>query len=190
MNKEQAEHEYPIIDTIGKRWSPRAFSDKPVSKSDLLSLFEASRWAASCFNEQPWRFKVGFKGDDNYTKIFDTLGEFNQNWVKTAPVVILVYAKKTFSRNGKPNAHYWYDTGQAVANLSIQATSMDIYLHQMAGFDKARAETEVIQNDDFEAIAVIALGYLGDADQLPESMRESEYKKQQRRSVEEFVSFD
>ena len=190
MTKIKIEPSYPIIKPIADRWSPRAFSNKSVSKEDLLSIFEAAKWAASCFNEQPWRFKVGFKGDDNYKRIFDTLGEFNQNWVKTAPVVVLIYAKKTFTRNGKPNAHFWYDTGQAVGNLSIQASSMGLYLHQMAGFDKERAEIDVINDEDYEAIAVMAMGYLGDVKQLPESLQQSEYAAQQRRSVEEFVSFD
>lgn len=190
MTKIKIEPSYSIIKPIADRWSPRAFSDKSVKKEDLLSIFEAAKWAASCFNEQPWRFKVGFKGDKNYSKIFNSLGEFNQNWVKTAPVVVLIYAKKTFTKNGKPNAHFWYDTGQAVGNLSTQASSMGIYLHQMAGFDKEQAEIEVIGDNDFEAIAVMAIGYLGDVNQLPESLQKTEYDAQQRRPVEDFVNFD
>lgn len=181
------DNQYPIVKEIKNRWSPRAFSDKAVAKRDLMSLFEAARWAASCFNEQPWRFTVGFKGDENYNKIYNTLGEFNQNWVKTAQVVMLVKAKKTFTHNGKVNPHYWYDTGQAMANLSIQASSMGIYLHQMAGFDKEQAEAEIIKNDDFGAICVVALGYPGDVTQIPENLQEREYARQVRKPVDEIL---
>ncbi|MEQ8925045.1 MAG: nitroreductase family protein [Fulvivirga sp.] len=189
MSKPKIDNQYPIIEPIANRWSPRAFSDKEVPKKELMSLFEAARWAASCFNEQPWRFKVGLKGEELYDKIFDTLGEFNKNWVKTAPVVVLVKAKKTFTKNCKSNAHYWYDTGQAVSSLSIQANSMGIYLHQMAGFDKKKADAEIVNNDDFDAICVIALGYRGDIDQLPDDLAEKEYDKQIRKPLDEIVSF-
>jgi len=39
-----------------ERWSPRAFSDDEISEAELLSLFEAARWAPSSYNSQPWRF--------------------------------------------------------------------------------------------------------------------------------------
>lgn len=190
MNKPKIDNQFSIHEAIANRWSPRSFSDQPVSKEELMPLFEAARWAASCFNEQPWRFLVGLKGDETYDKIFNTIGEFNQQWVKSAPVVVLVYAKRTFSRNDKPNAHYWYDTGQAVANLATQATHNNLYLHQMAGFGKQRAELDVIQDNDYEAICTFALGYLGDGENLSHKLKETEYSKQSRKSLDEIVIFN
>ncbi|QSE96459.1 nitroreductase family protein [Fulvivirga lutea] len=187
--KPKIDNQYPIIEPIANRWSPRAFADKAVTKEDIMPLFEAARWAASCFNEQPWRFKVGIKGEEMYDKIFNTLGEFNQNWVKTAPVVVLVCAKKAFDHNGKPNAHSWYDSGQAVANLATQATANGLYLHQMAGFDRDKAEKEVVKDDHYDAICVFALGHLGNPDQLPDQLKEKEEAKQQRLGLDQIVSF-
>ncbi len=94
-----------VEDLIRRRWSPRTYSDKEVPTAELKRLFEAARWAASSSNEQPWRFLVGRRGDETYQKIFNTLVEFNQSWAKSAPVLVLSVAKKTFTSNGNPNAY-------------------------------------------------------------------------------------
>ena len=93
-----------VIPEILNRWSPRSFSDRPVSTDDLHTLFEAAHWAASSYNEQPWRFLVGTHGSETYNKIFSSLAEMNQLWAKTAPVLILGAAKTTSSHNNAPNA--------------------------------------------------------------------------------------
>ena len=53
-----AKTEHPIQDFVAKRWSPYGFADRDISEADLRSLFEAARWAASSFNEQPWSYIV------------------------------------------------------------------------------------------------------------------------------------
>ena len=117
------------------------------------------------------------------------MGEFNQNWAKNAPVLILVNSKKTFTKGGKPNKHSWYDAGQAMANLSIQATSFELNVHQMAGFSKEKAELEIVKNDDFDAVTVAAVGYRGNPDQLPDDLISGEVAKQIRKPIFELVHF-
>jgi len=85
-----------ISDNIKNRWSPWSFDSKPVEKEKLLSILEAGRWAASAFNEQPWRFAVGKNGDEKHHKILASLIEWNRQWAGTAPILILNLAKKTF----------------------------------------------------------------------------------------------
>ena len=121
-----------VQDLIRRRWSPRAFSDKEVSSAELNTLFEAARWAASSSNEQPWRFLVGRRGDETYQKIFNALVEFNQSWAKSAPVLVLSVAKKTFTAKGHPNRTALHDTGAATATLSLQATA-DRIAHSFDG---------------------------------------------------------
>ena len=176
-----------VIEDIRKRWSPRAYSDKPVRPESLKEVFEAARWAASSFNEQPWRFLVGHKGDETYRKILDNLVEFNQGWAKNAPVLILSVAKKTFAHNGSPNGHGLHDTGAATAYLGLQATALGFHTHAMAGFDRAKILKAFHIPDDYEAGSVIALGYLGDPDQLPEQMRKIELAPRQRKPLSEIV---
>jgi nitroreductase len=125
-----------VEDLIRRRWSPRAYADKDVPAAELKRLFEAARWAASSSNEQPWRFLVGRRGDQTYEKIFKALVEFNQGWAKSAPVLVLSVAKKTFTGKDQPNAYGLHDTGAATAHLALQATADGLHAHSMAGFDR------------------------------------------------------
>jgi nitroreductase len=176
-----------VIDDILKRWSPRAFADKSVSPESLKEVFEAARWAASSYNEQPWRFLVGHRGDETYKKIFDALVEFNQGWAKSAPVLILSAGKKTFTSNGSQNHYQLHDVGAASAYIALQATALGFHTHSMGGFDLAKARKSFHIPDDFEIGAVTALGYLDDPDTLPEQMKKQELATRERKPLSETV---
>src|SRR5438874_10538077 len=137
----QATADHPIHELIARRWSPYAFSDRPVSDDDLRSLFEAARWAASSYNEQPWRYIVGTKGDpEGFERLLSCLVEGNQGWAKAAPVLALGCTSLYFALNGKPNAAAVHDLGIASATLTLGATARGLFVHQMIGMlpDKAR----------------------------------------------------
>jgi len=176
-----------VEELILKRWSPRSFSDKPVSSADLTNIFTAAAWAASSYGEQPWRFLVGRKGDATYTKIFDALVEFNQMWAKSAPVLILSVGKKTFTQNGQPNHFALHDTGAASATFSLEATALGLHTHGMGGFDRDKARASFGIPDDFEIGAVWALGYLGDPGALPPNFQGMEKAPRTRKPLHEFV---
>jgi nitroreductase len=176
-----------VDDLIRRRWSPRAYSDKEVTTADLKTLFEAARWAASSSNEQPWRFLVGRRGDETYRKIFNALVEGNQSWAKSAPVLVLSVAKKTFTSNGKPNAYGMHDTGAASATLALQATANGLHTHSMAGFDREQARASFAIPSDYEIGAVTAIGYFGDSASLPEHLHKMEVTPRQRKPLQEFV---
>lgn len=176
-----------VSDLILRRWSPRAFSSKPVSAADLHKLFEAARWAASAYNEQPWRFLVGHKGDATYQKLFESLVEFNQLWAGKAPVLILTLASKKFHHNGYENTHARYDAGAATALLMLQATHQGLHAHSMSGFDPVKAREALHIPEDFDVITVTAVGHLGDPAELPEAMQEMEKSPRGRKPVEELA---
>jgi nitroreductase len=187
---EALKHAPPVAgveDIFLKRWSPRAFADREVSSDDLKKIFEAARWAASSYNEQPWRFFVGRRGDATYQKIFDSLVEFNQGWAKSAPVLILSVASKKFQHNGSPNLFALHDTGAATAILGLQATALGLHTHSMAGLDRDKARKAFNVPEDFEIGAVTALGYFGDPDTLPEQLRTTEVAPRQRKSLNQIV---
>jgi nitroreductase len=154
----------------------------------LRTILEAARWAASSYNEQPWRFFVAKKSDGPaYDKLLHLLVPANQDWAKTAPVLIITAAKRTFSHNGTPNYYALHDAGQALANLFLQATALGLHAHGMGGFDHARARQELNVPDDYELGAAVALGYLGPADQLNESQRRSELAPRRRKPLDEIA---
>jgi len=176
-----------MLEPILHRWSPRAYEDRPVPAEDLKKGFEAARWAASSSNEQPWRFLVGRNGDATFGKILDTLVPGNQVWAKHAPVLILAAARKHFAQNGKINRHAWHDTGAAMANHAVQVTALGLHAHSMAGFDHDKAQTLFQIPDDYETIAVTAVGYFGDPDSLPEELRKREETPRERKDLKEIV---
>ena len=184
----RADPQHPVHELIRARWSPRAFAGTPVPPDVLRSILEAARWAPSSFNEQPWRFIVATKGDEEaYEKLLHCFNEKNRTWARLAPVLMISVAKRHFSKNEKPNRHAWHDVGHAVANLTLQALVHGVYVHQMAGIlpDVIR-ETYAIP-EEFEPVAGLALGYLGDPEDLPEERQASEFARRSRRSLEEMV---
>jgi len=154
------------------------------------TLFEAARWAASSSNEQPWRFLVGRRGDETYQKIFAALVEFNQSWARSAPVLVLSVAKKTFTDKGSPNRCALHDTGAATILLALQATANGLHAHSMAGFDPEQARASFAIPSDYEMGAVTAVGYLGDPASLPEHLLKIEMAPRQRKPLEKFVFSD
>jgi nitroreductase len=180
--------DHPIHDLIRTRWSPRAFSDKHVSDETLRSLFEAARWAPSSSNEQPWAFFVSRRGDGaNHEKMLGTLVEFNQAWAKNAPVLAIAVSKLAFAKNGTPNRNAFYDTGAAVALLSIEATAQGLFVHQMAGFDAQKAREAFEIPAGWEAIAAFTIGHPGDPSSLPDALQEREQAPRARKPLSDFV---
>ncbi len=177
-----------VHELIRDRWSPRAFSDQPISTADLATILEAGRWAASSYNEQPWRFFVATKSDPNgFAKLLGLLMPMNQAWAGSAPVLMLSVAKKTFSHNGQPNRYGLHDAGAALTSMFLQATALGIHGHGMGGFDHDRARLELKVPDDYEIGAAAAFGYLGSPDHLPEQMQKMELAKRTRKPLAEII---
>jgi nitroreductase len=188
MKHKLAQARYPVHDFIRQRWSPRAFSDRKFTPPDLCRLLEAARWAPSSANEQPWSFLVATKDDQTeFEKLFSCLVPGNQRWAGAAPVLMLSISHLLFEEDKSPNRHAFHDVGLAVENLILQAMSMELFVHQMAGFDVEKAKTLFGIPEGHEPVAMIAVGYLGDADTLPDKLREREMAARSRKPLEEFV---
>ncbi|MEK3725354.1 nitroreductase family protein [Paenibacillus sp. FSL H8-0034] len=164
--------EYPVTPLFLNRWSPRAYSDQPVSEQDLHTLLEAAHWAPSSFNDQPWRFIVA-KTDEQLAVFHDFLSEFNRSWASKAPVLILV-ASDTKRENGDPNGAHAFDSGAAWGSLALQAKLLGLVTHAIGGFSRDQARTALNIPSTWELHAVIALGYQGDKLSLAEGLRERE----------------
>jgi nitroreductase len=167
----------PIHDLLARRWSGRAYdADKRVSRAQILALLEAARWAPSCFGDQPWRYLVWDRHSDAaaWQKAFGCLGEWNQNWVKNAPVLLLATADSVFQKNAKPNRWGQYDTGAASENLCLQAVALGLMAHQMGGFDGDKARLTFNIPAAYTPMAMIAVGYPGVPAVLNDELKELE----------------
>jgi nitroreductase len=161
-----------IHELLASRRSTRAFSEKSIDPSILTSLFEAARWSPSSANEQPWHFIVAAKEDSAaYAALFDSLSERNRRWASKAPLLVLALAQSTYARNGQPYRHSWYDLGQSVALLTVQATALGLWVHQMGGFDPRRLTQLYPIPEGYEPVVIFAVGYPDDPEGLPEDLR-------------------
>jgi nitroreductase len=180
--------DYPIEEILRRRWSPRAFSDRMVEPEKLRSLWEAARWAASSFNEQPWHFIVATRlKQEEHARLLSCLVEKNQQWARQAPVLMVSVAKLNFEKTGKPNRHAFHDVGLAVGNMIVQATALGLFVHQMAGFSPEKVREIYGVPEGYEAVAAIALGYPAAVDKLPEPFREQELAARTRKQISSFV---
>lgn len=186
---QQGEFEYPVLQVIQERWSPRAFADRLVEPEKLRSLFEAARWAASSYNEQPWRFVLATKDDPAaFEKVLSCLVEVNQSWAKNAPALMITFVSEKFAKNGSPNRVCENDLGLAMGNLSLQATALGLVVHQMAGIDTDKADELFNAPADFHAMTACAIGYEGEPESLEQDwMIEAEKSPRSRRPFKEFV---
>jgi nitroreductase len=186
-----ADHE--VLEIIRRRWSPRAFdANRAVPAAELARLFEAARWAPSSGNEQPWRFLVADRARASglHAGLVGTLTGKNPAWAGAAPVLVLACVRVTLERGETPNPHAWYDTGQAVALLTLQATSQGLSVRQMEGFDRERARQAANVPAPFEPAVVMAIGYSGDPESLGyEKHRAAELTPRHRRPIGE-TAFD
>ncbi len=180
--------EHPITELIQKRRSIRAFSDRAVEADKIRSLFEATRWAPSSTNEQPWVYVYATRDQSGlWEKLFEPLDEGNKLWAKDAPLLIFSLARRNFTRYEGPNAHALYDLGGANAFLSLQAVELGLQVRQMAGFNVEMTIRNLNIPDDYEPGVFIAVGYPGDASNLPDKLRQREHAPRERFTQDHFV---
>jgi len=177
-----------VFKLIEKRYSPVTFSSQNVEEEKLFQLFEAARWAPSSFNDQPWNFIYGRKGKDEiYDKLFNCLLEPNQIWAKYAPILMLSIANMISPTTQKENPYAFHDTGMAVSNLLIQATSLGLYAHQMGGYSKEQAIDNLKIPNTHSPVAIIAIGYKGNDEDFPIELQQKINKKRTRKLLKDFV---
>lgn len=185
----EARTERGVHQLIRQRFSPRAFAPEPLSEEEILALLEAAHWAPSSMNEQPWRFRYAFQGDAAFEALRDTFSTGNQPWAPDAAAIVAISGMKQHARNGSPNATWAFDTGMAVGNLLVQATSMGIYGHILGGFDHARAASRMgLVDAQEELICLLVLGRLGDAGTLSEPYLTRERTPRTRKSLGEIAT--
>lgn len=160
------EFDYDIMEIIKERWSTRSFKSEKIPDDDIKAIIEAARYAPSCFNEQPWRFIVA--SEENELKVLQSfLNEKNFTWAKNAPVLIVILASNVFKHNQKENRYNKFDTGTAWGFLQLEAWTRGYATHGMAGFSKKQARAELMIPDDYDIVAMVAMGKIGEDIDFP-----------------------
>jgi nitroreductase len=186
--QKQVVPDYPVHELITRRWSPYSFDGRAVSDDDLRSLFEAARWAASSYNEQPWSYIVATKASPNeFERLVSCLVEANQAWAKAAPVLAIGCTSLNFKLNGKPNAAAVHDLGLASATLTFEATARGLFVHQMIGILPDRVRELYQVPEGVQPLTGLAIGYLGQPELLAERYRERDVAPRPRKPLADFV---
>ena len=169
--------DHPVDPLFVRRWSPRAFDRSVIPDADLMTIFEAARWAPSAFNAQPWRLLYARRDGPDWDRFLACLIPWNQSWAHNASV--LIYLCSDTVMENKPGilsyAHtHSFDTGAAWASMALQATMLGYHAHGMSGvdWDKVRAELKVPER--FRVDAACVIGRFGSLDVLDEKLRARE----------------
>ncbi len=174
----KAEHarkaDHPIEPVFLRRWSPRAMTGESISEAEMLTLFEAARWAPSTYNEQEWRFLYARRDTPHWPRFFELLVEGNRAWCQRAALLSVILAHKVFQQSGKPNPVHIFDSGLAFENLALEGTAIGLVVHAMQGFDFEKARTTLSVPDDYSVCAMFAVGRPGDPAELAPGLRERE----------------
>src|SRR5918995_626544 len=176
----------PINPLILNRWSPRSMTGEEIDNEDIMSLFEAARWAPSSYNNQPWRFIYAKRNTEHWQRLFNLLAEGNKTWAKNSALLVVVISRKNFEYNEKPARTYQFDTGSAWENLALEAFSRGIVAHGMQGFDYDKARIDLEIPTDFEVMAMIAIGKKGPRESLSPELQEKE-KLSDRKPLKDIV---
>jgi nitroreductase len=192
MLEKPAETAVPLHDLLANRWSPRAFTDRPVEPEKLLAVMEAGRWAASSNNGQPWAFIVANKGNPSAFKaMLDCLMDGNQSWAVLAPVLILTFVEPIWPGQDGANVTAMHDVGMATAMMSVQAEALGLRTHHMGGIHRDKIRDVYAVPPTFEPVSAIAVGYQGAEALLPEEKdRAREANPRTRKPLEEIVFAD
>lgn len=178
--------EFQVSEVFPNRWSRRAMSGEAITEEELMTLFEAAKWAPSSYNSQPWRFLYSMRTGEHWDLFLNLLIEFNQTWARNASALLVVLSKKTFEHNGQPAQTHSFDAGAAWQNLALQGSFLGLVVHAMQGFDYDAAREVLKVPNDFQVEAMIAVGRPGNAADLPLSLRKRE-NPSSRKAVAEFA---
>jgi nitroreductase len=166
--------EWDVDAMFTDRWSPRGFSSDPLTEREVHALFEAARWAPSCYNEQPWQFVYAVAPRER-ERLAECLVPKNRAWALRAPMLMFLLTRCRFGRTGKENRHAAHDAGAAWMALALQARKLGLYAHAMAGFNSDAAYALLaVAREEVDILTAIAVGRLGDPSGLPEDLRAME----------------
>lgn len=176
-----------LLPALAERWSPRAFDPTvTIDEVKLTAALEAARWSPSASNTQPWRFIVARRGSAAFDAVVANLSGLNPTWAASASVLV-VAAAEVVDADGKERRWAIYDLGQAVAHLSVQAHHDGLHTHQMGGFDVSGIRAAFGVDERYLPVSITAIGTLGDADALPETLRERERAPRSRHALDSLL---
>lgn len=184
MNDTHRKPDYPIHSLILNRWSPRAMTGEEINPQELMSLFEAARWAPSSYNNQPWRFLYARRNTPHWDKFFNLLVDFNKSWCDKAALLGLVVSEKVFEKTKKPSKTHSLDAGAAWENLALEGSARNWVVHGMEGFDYEKARRDLKVPEEYEVLCMFAVGKRAPKETLAAELQKREMPSERKKVAE------
>jgi nitroreductase len=152
-----------VIEAIRKRYSCRAYLDKPIEQEKLDQIFEAARLAPSAKNLQDWRFvavsdkekKMQVAASTNHPEVFGKAG-----------VMIAACSNSDYvMRCGQAVAPI--DVAIALEHISLQAADLGLATCWIGSFEPEKVRKALGIPQDIAVIELMALGYPADKAKKP-----------------------
>jgi nitroreductase len=175
-----------LTSVIVNRRSSRSFSPEPVPPDVVDALVEAFRWAPSATNKQPWRL-VAVTNGQGHAAFDSALIEANRAWAPCAPLKFVVLGNPDEQDGDFGQQRWLLDCGLALGQLLIQACISGLNVRPMAGFNEKKVLEGFFVPAPFRVAALVACGYPGNPEDLPEQVKAKEQRPRVRKPVEEIV---
>jgi nitroreductase len=139
-----------VFEAVQERKSIRTYQDKPVPREKLERILEAGRLAPSARNVEPWHFIAVTNPEKRKALSKGLYAKF----VAQAPLVIVVCGDKKASAD-------WYvvDASLALENMVLTAVNEGLGTCVVGSFEEKDIKAALKIPDNFEVIAMIAVGY-------------------------------
>ena len=149
----------PVLEVIEKRYSVRAYEDRPVESDKLERILEAARLAPSAGNRQEWRFIIVTDPEKRQGLM---RAARNQAFVGQAPVVIAACAEggEHVMMCGQPS--YTIDVAIALEHIALQATAEGLGTCWVGAFDENEAKNVLNVPGTARIVQIMPLGYPAD----------------------------
>jgi len=152
-----------VLEAIRRRYSCRAYQDKPIEQEKLESLFEAARLAPSAKNLQDWRFVAV---TDKETKRKMAQAANNQTFLEKAGVIIVACSvSDEVMRCGQAVGPI--DVAIALEHIALQATELGLATCWIGSFYSEKVRPIVGIPEDVAIIELMAVGYPADSPKVP-----------------------
>jgi nitroreductase len=176
-----------VIETINKRRAFRSFIPVKITKEIIQDLASCAQIAASCYNNQPWRY-VFVHDKEMLEKMHSALSDGNK-WAHKSSMIIVVLGKKDDDCVIHDRIYYRFDIGMATAHIILRATELGLVAHPIAGYSPRKTREILGIPDNIDVIALVIVGkHSNEIDPvLSEKQRKEEKERPKRKSIDEFV---
>ena len=173
-----------FFELINKRESCRSYSDRRVSKEDLVKCIEAARVAPSACNSQPWSFVVVNSEEKSPLVAKCTQSMGMNKFTSEAPAFIVVCEEKAnLSANLGgiiKSQHYAQgDVGIAVASICYAATELGLSTCILGWFDEKKLVELLSLPKNKRIRLVISVGFA----------KNDNIRNKKRKSIDEIMTY-